>query len=88
MHKFVYQDVPGLGKVVISRHAQANMDIQGISDADLQVVLYKGRSLRETDKIEWRTLNGIRIIVLLNPEPNRGSKLAKTIFRVEEQRRI
>ena len=33
----------------------------------------------------WREREGLRIVILTHPMPNRGSKLVKTVYRIEQQ---
>jgi len=35
--------------------------------------------------ILWRERDGLRIVILVNPTPNTGAKLVKTVFRVKAQ---
>ena len=36
-------------------------------------------------EIVWRERDGIRLVILTNPTPNRGAVLVKTVYRVEAQ---
>jgi hypothetical protein len=35
--------------------------------------------------ILWRERDGLRLVILMNPTPNRGAKLVKTVYRVQAQ---
>jgi hypothetical protein len=37
--------------------------------------------------ILWRERDGLRIVILLDPTPNVGAKLVKTVYRVQDQAR-
>jgi hypothetical protein len=85
--KHFYRDVPGLGNVAVSRHAQARLEAEGISQELFdQVLLDPIRpDIREGADILWRERDGVRLVILTNPTPNHGAVLIKTAFRVEKQ---
>jgi hypothetical protein len=89
MMKHFYRDVPGLGHVAVSRHAQSQMEGAGISQEHFDRALLKPvrPDVFEGQDIIWRERDGLRIVILANPQPFRGAKLVKTVFRVEEQAR-
>ena len=35
--------------------------------------------------ILWRERDGLRIVIIMNPTPNTGAKLVKTVYRVQRQ---
>jgi hypothetical protein len=39
----------------------------------------------DSTDIIWRERDGLRLVILLNPTPNTGAKLIKTVFRIERQ---
>ena len=82
-----YRDVPGLGNVAVSRHAQARAEEDGISQEAFDRVLLTPikPDTAEGADIVWRERDGIRLVILMNPTPNMGAKLVKTMFRVEAQ---
>lgn len=84
-----YRDVPGLGNVAVSRHAQARAAEDGISqEAFDRVLLFPLREdVYESPDILWRERDGIRLVILTNPTPNLGAKLVKTVYRVKAQAR-
>jgi hypothetical protein len=81
-----YRNVKGLGNVAISRHAQANMDRQGISQELFERVLLSPAKpdVQEDLNTLWREGENIRLVII-NPTPNTGARLVKTIFRVKAQ---
>ena len=79
--RYRYDDVPGLGDVVVSRHAQAKMKEDGIAEDTFQEVLFNGAETREGFDIVRREGKGIRIIIEMRPTPWRGSRLVKTVYK-------
>lgn len=79
-----YTSVPELGNVAISRHAIEKMDTEGIAQERFEDALLRPTrpDIPDGQDILWRERDGLRIIILLNPEPDRGSKLVKTVYRV------
>jgi hypothetical protein len=84
-----YRDVPGLGNVAVSRHAQARAEEDRISQEAFDRVLLSPLTEDGPDgaDIVWRERDGIRLVILTNPTPNTGAKLVKTVYRVEAQAR-
>jgi FMN phosphatase YigB (HAD superfamily) len=82
-----YRDVPGLGNVAVSRHAQARAAEDGISQEAFDRVLLSPLTPDVPDGLDvlWRERDGIRLVILTNPTPNNGAKLIKTLYRVEAQ---
>jgi hypothetical protein len=85
--KHYYEDVPGLGNVVISRHAQARMEEFSLSQAALERVLLQPnpKDMRESNGILWRERDGIRLVIIEKPEPFSGAMLVKTVYRIEDR---
>jgi hypothetical protein len=83
--KFYYENVPGIGNVAVSRHAQERAQSEGITEHDFAQTLEKGRTVPDGQAAIWRELNGVRIVIVLRPEPFRGATLATTVFRVQRQ---
>src|SRR6187200_2142571 len=83
--KHYYPDVPGIGNVAVSRHAQDRLAGDGISEREFEAVLLRGDSVPEGQDILWRQKDGIRLVILLKPEPFRGATLVKTAYRIEPQ---
>lgn len=84
-----WPEVPGLGNIAVSRHAQARMDALGIPDAMFYEVLSKPTKIIDDAKnIRWHDGKGIRIVILTAPEPYRGAWLVKTVFRMVDANKI
>lgn len=85
-----YRDVPGLGNVALSRHAQTRLITEGVSEETVTDILYHppGPDMPDGQGIVYREGHGIRLVILLNPTPNVGAKLVKTAFRVKPQERV
>ena len=84
--QYYYEDIPGLGNVTLSRHAQEKAREHHISEQHVEMVLYRGRDTPDGDST-WREHNRIRLVII-TPTPFRGSKLVKTMYRVEAQARV
>jgi hypothetical protein len=82
-----YRNVPKLGHVAISRHAQKRMEDDHISQEVFERALLAPvrPDIRDGADILWRERDGIRIVILENPTPPAGAKLVKTVYRVEGQ---
>jgi hypothetical protein len=82
-----YRNVPKLGHVAVSRHAQKRMEEDNISQEAFERVLLTPvkPDVREGADILWRERDGIRIVLLENPTPPSGAKLAKTVYRIDAQ---
>jgi hypothetical protein len=80
--KHYYEDVPGLGNVAVTRHAQ-DKAIQGGFHKRFDDILRNGVDTPDGMDIVWREKGGIRLVILLNPVPFRGAVLVKTAYRVK-----
>jgi hypothetical protein len=82
-----YRNGPKLGHVAVSRHAQKRMEEDNISQEAFERVLLTPvkPDVREGADILWRERDGIRIVLLENPTPPSGAKLAKTVYRIDAQ---
>ena len=82
-----YRNVPKLGHVTVSRHAQKRMEGNEISQEAFERVLLMmvKPDIREGLDILWRERDGIRIVNLENPTPPSGAKFVKTVYRVKPQ---
>lgn len=76
-----YRNVPGLGNVAVSRHAQQKMLDDGVSEHTFVGVLFAGETVPDGLDVVKRRGQGIEIVVLLNPKPTSGAKLVKTVYR-------
>jgi hypothetical protein len=82
-----YRNVIGLGNVAVSRHAQARMADEGVSEETFRRTLLEPTrpDVRDGADIVWRERDGLRIVILTNPTPNVGAVLVKTVYRVQRQ---
>jgi len=76
-----YRDVPGLGNVALSRHAQQRAIEEGITDHQVDQVFLHGKNTREAGAL-LREYAGVRF-VLVEPEESHGALLVVTIYRVQ-----
>ncbi len=85
--KHYYENVPCLGNVAVSRHAQSQMLDAGISQEAFDRALLDPTQpdVPDGQDILWRERDGLRLVILTNPTPNRGAKLVKTVYRVQTQ---
>lgn len=82
-----YRDIPGLGHVAVSRHAQARIEEQGISQRAFEAALFTPAKTVDEDngQIQWRETNGVRVVLVMFPTPNRGARVVKTVFKIGAQ---
>lgn len=79
-----YRDVPTLGHVAISRHAQARMEADGITDEMLRLALFEPTRITPDGlDIQLRERGDIRIVIQLYPTPNRGARLVTSVHRAK-----
>jgi hypothetical protein len=78
-----FPDVPGLGNVAVSRHAQDRMVQDGITQSTFEDALIHGETIPEGQDLVWREKHGIRIVILRRPQPFAGAMLVKTVYRVQ-----
>jgi hypothetical protein len=78
-----FPDVPGLGNVALSRHAQERMIRDGISDDAFRDALFNGKTIPDGHDVVWREKDGVRVVILRQPTPFKGAMLAKTVYRVQ-----
>ncbi len=81
-----YRDVPRLGNVVVSRHAQARIQEQNIPEEIFRKTLLTPSKpdIPDTEGVVWRESNGLRIVIITKPVPDRGAKLIKTVYRIQQ----
>jgi hypothetical protein len=77
-----FPNVPGLGNVALSRHAQERMVEDGISEHELNEALLRGTTTPDGQDVVWREKDGVRVVILRKPTPFKGAMLATTIYRV------
>lgn len=83
--KHYYADVPDLGNVAVSRHAQERIRADRIAEATFEEVLFRGEMIAEGFEVVIRRGSGIQIVILLKPKPFAGAKLVKTVFKTGAQ---
>ena len=88
MRQHFYEDVPRLGHVAVSRHAQERLDEESVSVEAFEDALMKGKDVPDGSDVVWREKNGLRLVILLRPEPFRGARLVKTAFWIRPQERV
>ena len=81
--KHKYFDVPKMGTVELSIHAQKRATSSGITELQIKNLLYGGEDTPDGIDITFRDYNGIRAVILLYPKPDKKRKLVKTIFKIE-----
>jgi hypothetical protein len=81
-----YENVPGLGRVNVSNHAQQRMIDHNISEAEFQRALMEPiqPDVPDGHNIVRRWRNAVGLVILLHPEPDLGIKLITTIYRHSE----
>jgi hypothetical protein len=81
-----YPNVPGLGNVAVSRHAQGRMDEHNISQKAFERALFTPTNeVTEDADILWRERDNVRIVIIQRPIPFRGAKLVKTLMKIGAQ---
>lgn len=85
-----YRDVPGLGHVAVSRHAQSRIAQERITPEEFERVLLSPirPDVPDGQEIIWRERDGIRIVIILYPTPMTGARLVKTVYRVQPQANV
>jgi hypothetical protein len=78
-------DVPKLGNVAISRHAQAQAEVYQVSEDTFHDVLQHGTDRPDGLEVIWREKAGVRLVILRRPQPFQGAMLVKTVYRVKRQ---
>ena len=77
-----FPNVPGLGNVAVSRHAQERIAQDGISEKDFADALMRGDTIPDGQDVVWREKDGVRIVILRKPTPFKGAMLVKTVYRI------
>ena len=78
-----FPNVPELGNVALSRHAQERMVEDGISENELKEALLRGTTTPDGQEVVWREKDGVRVVILRKPTPFKGAMLATTIYRIK-----
>jgi hypothetical protein len=77
--KFYYENVPGIGNVAVSRHAQERVAQFEIQESAFAQILTTGETIPDGECI-IRQIGMVRIVILLKPTPFRGAALVKTVY--------
>jgi len=83
----IWEDVPGFGKVVISRHAQERAERDNISERLVEEILWTGEDTPDGTDTMWREKKGFRLVII-RPDPWKGAFLVTTMYRVKAQARV
>lgn len=86
--KHFYRNVPNLGNVAVSRHAQERIMEARISEPMFERILLCGLDTPIGTNVVWREKDGRRLVILVNPTPNIGAKLVKTVYWVKAPARV
>ena len=78
-----FPNVPGLGKVALSRHAQERMVQDGTPRTSSKTRCCGGATTPDGQEVVWREKDGVRVVILRKPTPFRGAMLATTIYRIK-----
>ena len=80
---YFYDDIPRLGNVVLTRHAQDKAHQEGITEEEIERALVNGQDTPDGMNIIWRQFRNLRLVIILKPTPDLGSKVVKTLYRVK-----
>lgn len=85
--KHYYTDVPGLGNVALSRHAQARAEEERFNDVMVSQALHSpiGADIPDGNNVVFRDRGPLRLVVNRRPQPFRGASLVTTIIRIKPQ---
>jgi hypothetical protein len=83
--KFYYKNVPGFVNASVTAHAIERLKKDGVSTEMFERALLEPvqADIPQGHGIVTRERNGVRLVILLKPKPNKGRcVLVKTAFRV------
>jgi len=83
-----YEDVPGLGNVAVSRHAQSKAMAQSLSEDLFRRILHDGKETPDGMDVLFREGWGFRLVIVKRPTPYRGAMLVTTVYRVLANERV
>lgn len=86
--KHYYPNVPGLGNVALSRHAQNACAEQGIGDSAIESLLLNGSRVDVEGGNVQVDHAGIRCVIVRKPVPFSGAALMVTAFRLGRPARV
>jgi hypothetical protein len=83
--KHYYTDVPGIGNVAITRHAQSQAENAGFNEEMVAQALMNpdGKDIPDHQGVVFRDRALLRLVIVLRPEPFAGASLVTTIIRVK-----
>lgn len=84
--KHFYRDVPGLGNVALSRHAQRRAVEEHVTDQQVEQVLAHGKDTPDGDSI-WREHAGLRLVIV-QPQEDHGARLVVTLYHPRMNARV
>ena len=83
----LFNNVPNLGRVAVSYHAQERAFKDGISEEMFKDALYNGTRIPDGVDSLFIDKGMIRIVVVLRPKPFRGAKLAVSVFKKQPEKK-
>ena len=85
-----YKQVPGLGNVALSHHAQAKAEAEGFSDEMVRKALLEPDTpdIPDGHNILFRSRGQLRFVINRRPTPFRHASLVTTIIRIQPQAKI
>jgi hypothetical protein len=81
--RYYFKDVPRLGNVAVSRHAQARAEEEQISEDLFIKVLLEGQDTPDGLSVIFREIGQVRLVINKRPTPFRGACLVTTVFRIK-----
>ncbi len=82
-----YPNVPGLGNVALSRHAQARAAEENFTDVTIRETLFNphGEDIPDGNNVVFRNRGLTRLVINKRPTPFRGAALVTTIIKLKPQ---
>lgn len=80
--KHYWADVPRLGNVAVSRHAQSKAEKEGLTEEVFEDILKNGKDTPDGQHTIWREKRGFRLVII-TPTPFQGALLVKTLYRMK-----
>ena len=85
--KHFYRNVPHLGHVALSRHAQTRAKEEHIRDEDVAKVLAQGTDVPDGPRVVFREHCGIRLAIVV-PSESHGARVVTTVYRVHAPAKV
>jgi len=83
--KHYYPNIPTLGNVAISRHAQAQAINAGFNDSMIEDSLRNGTEVPDGQNVVFKEKALLRMVINKKPTPFKGAALCTTIIRLKPQ---